>query len=135
MTGDMFGDLFGSPQGFPYSQPPRPSRPAPKKKVEKGPDGGWHAKVIDGQYYVPLAEVANLLRANDVLPAVRKGIDRRVEAQEIKAKMDVAPPKPETIEDVETGLCNGVPGQLHPFCIVGDHRHEAHMVEVTRKGK
>ena len=73
-SGDMFGDLFGGSNPFasgPLSTPP-------KKKAEKGADGGWKAKIIDGQYYVPLAQVSKLLEDNAVLPAVRRGIDKRV---------------------------------------------------------
>ena len=57
----------------------QPSRPTPKKPDEKGVP--WEAKIIDGAYYVPLRQVAELLAANDALPAVRKGIEARVQAQ------------------------------------------------------
>lgn len=69
----MFGDLFG--QNSPYFSPP-------KKKPEKGV--AWEAKIIDGKYYVPLSQVADLLASNDVLPAVKKGIDARVEMQKLR---------------------------------------------------
>lgn len=65
-------DLFGSSD----RKPTPPAKPKPEKGVP------WEAKVIDGQYYVPLRQVAELLAANDVLPAVRKGIDARVKSQE-----------------------------------------------------
>lgn len=56
------------------------SSPTPKtKKFEKGIP--WQAKVIDGRYYVPLAQVAELLAQNDALPAVRKGIEARVRSE------------------------------------------------------
>lgn len=71
--GDMFGDLFG--QNGPFSQPV-------KKKPEKGVP--WEAKIIDGRYYIPLSQVADLLEANDVLPAVKKGIEARVEMQRLR---------------------------------------------------
>lgn len=71
----MFGDLFGNTGGFPYSAPPA------KKTPEKGVP--WQAKIIDGRYYIPLEQVAELLKQNDVLPAVRKGIELRVENQKI----------------------------------------------------
>ncbi len=69
--GGGFEDLFGA---FPGSSGPRPSV---AKKEEKGVP--WEAKVIDGKYYIPLSQVAELLKANDVLPKVRAGIERRVE--------------------------------------------------------
>ncbi len=71
-SGDMFGDLFGqNPFNTAFTTPA-------KKKAEKGADGGWKAKIIDGQYYVPLVQVSKLLEDNAVLPAVRRGIDKRV---------------------------------------------------------
>lgn len=60
---DVLGGLFSG------------TRPKPKKP-EKGVP--WEAKVIDGQYYIPLRQVADLLEQNDVLPAVQAGIRRRV---------------------------------------------------------
>lgn len=65
--GDLFGGASGSSglKGF-----------IPKKE-EKGVP--WEAKVIDGQYYIPLSQVADLLEANGVLPKVTAGIRRRVE--------------------------------------------------------
>lgn len=73
---DLFDDLDG------YRR--RPS--TPKKKVpEKGIP--WEAKIIDGDYYVPLRQVAELLAANDALPAVRKGIEGRVRAQDDRKRM------------------------------------------------
>lgn len=69
--GGGFEDLFGA---FPGSSGPKPSV---AKKVEKGVP--WEAKVIDGKYYVPLSQVAELLKENGVLPKVRAGIERRVE--------------------------------------------------------
>jgi hypothetical protein len=60
------GDLFGGA-----------SRPSGPKKEEKGVP--WHAKVIDGQFYVPLTDVAELLKQNGVLPKVLVGINRRIE--------------------------------------------------------
>ena len=120
--GDMFGDLFGP--NSPFNQTPA------KKKPEKGPDGGWHAKIIDGQYYVPLAEVAQLLKANDVLPAVRKGIEKRVEDQKLKLQAESF--KPTLFTEVETGLCSGQPNDRHPLCIVSTTPHDMHTVEVKR---
>lgn len=65
------GDLFGAASG------PSGSRSSSSKKEEKGVP--WEAKVIDGKYYVPLSQVADLLKENGVLPKVRAGIERRVE--------------------------------------------------------
>ena len=65
-----FGDLFGGAKGA--------GKPAPKK-AEKGLP--WAAKTIDGEYYVPLSQVVELLEQNDVLPAVRKGLQARVDAK------------------------------------------------------
>lgn len=127
MTGtpgdNMFDQFFGS-GGFPYTSPPA------KKKAEKGVP--WEAKIIDGQYYVPLSQVADLLRENNVLPAVRKGIDKRVEAQALRVGQEKFNRTAQAAADVETGLCNGVAGQLHPFCIVSNQDHEPHMVEVEK---
>lgn len=64
---DVIRNLFGGSSG--------PSGSI--KREEKGIP--WEAKVIDGQYYVPLRQVGELLRQNGVLPKVRKGIERRVE--------------------------------------------------------
>lgn len=69
--GDLFDNTFGGGKPL-FSQDKAP------KKPEKGIP--WQAKQFDGQYYVPLSQVADLLKANDVLPAVRKGIERRVQA-------------------------------------------------------
>lgn len=70
--GGGFEDLFGA---FPGSSGPKKQ---PSSRVEeKGVP--WEAKVIDGQYYIPLRQVADLLEANDILPKVRAGIQRRVE--------------------------------------------------------
>lgn len=47
---------------------------AKQKKPEKGVP--WHRKVIEDKTYVPLADVIDLLRVNDVLPGVRRGLER-----------------------------------------------------------
>jgi hypothetical protein len=60
----MFEDMFRGP-----------ATPAPKKP-EKGV--AWEAKEIDGKLYVPLAQIIELLQVNDVLPAVRKGLERHL---------------------------------------------------------
>jgi len=71
MSDDFFDALLGG-----YRSRPKGGTPAPASKPEKGIP--WEAKVIDGAYYVPLRQVAELLASNGVLPAVRKGIERRV---------------------------------------------------------
>lgn len=121
---DGFDNLFG-PNGLLGA-----SRPGAKKKAEKGVP--WEAKIIDGKYYIPLSQVADLLKENDVLPAVRKGIENRVETQRLKEQQK-AHNASVKIEDVETGLCNGKPGELHPLCIVSSKEHEPHFVEVNKK--
>lgn len=63
---NAFGRIFGGASG--------PSGP---KKEEKGVP--WRAKVIDGSFYIPLEQVAELLEANGVLPKVSAGVRRRVE--------------------------------------------------------
>lgn len=74
--GDMFEELFGPNGHGPFNRPPM------RKKPEKGVP--WEAKIIDGVYYVPLSQVAELLDSNGVLPAVKKGIEARVEMQKLK---------------------------------------------------
>lgn len=71
----MGGGPFDGPLGDLFGGASRPSGP---KKEEKGVP--WEAKVIDGKYYIPLSQVADLLEANGVLPKVTEGIRRRVEA-------------------------------------------------------
>lgn len=63
---DMMGAFFGG-QHVPEAQEKTPEKGVP-----------WHAKEIDGVLYVRLADVAELLKQNDVLPAVRAGIERRL---------------------------------------------------------
>lgn len=117
--GDMFDNFFG--QNSPFGPGYRPSAKKPEKGVP------WQAKIIDGKYYVPLEQVAELLKENDVLPAVRKGIENRVEMQREAAKTDF---KPMRFDEVETGLCSGQTGNLHPLCIVSNTPHDMHTVEV-----
>ncbi len=40
-----------------------------------------------------------------------------------------------TIEEVEAGVCSGISEQLHALCIVGDHAHDAHIVDVIHNGQ
>lgn len=49
---------------------------AAKKKPEKGLP--WRARTIDGEMYVPLAQVVELLAQNNVLPAVRRGLEKHL---------------------------------------------------------
>lgn len=69
---DIMGGFFGGSPG-----PSGPKRQAFSSKEEKGIP--WEAKIIDGNYYIPLSQVAELLEANGVLPKVTAGIKRRVE--------------------------------------------------------
>lgn len=62
------------------------SQPAPKKK-EKGVP--WSAKIIKGKYYVPLEQVVELLKQNEVLPAVRRGIEDRIALLEAQKDLDI----------------------------------------------
>lgn len=62
--GPLFSDLLDGPFG------------RPPKKPEKGLP--WRAKTIDGKMYVPLEQVVELLEQNDVLPAVRKGLEKHL---------------------------------------------------------
>lgn len=52
------------------------STPKEKKPEKSLP---WNAKVLDGKYYVPLEQVAELLEINGVLPGVAKGLRRRTD--------------------------------------------------------
>jgi hypothetical protein len=72
---DMFGDIFGGLGGNPPPSGPRTTS-TPKKKVEKGLP--WRAKTLDGELYLPLAQVVELLKQNDVLPAVRRGLEKHL---------------------------------------------------------
>mgnify|MGYP000085361177 CR=1 FL=1 len=69
---DIMSSFFGGSPG-----PSGSSRRAFAPKEEKGVP--WEAKVIDGKYYIPLSQVADLLEANGVLPKVTAGIKHRVE--------------------------------------------------------
>lgn len=72
--GGGFEDLFGA---FPGSSGPKSFIKKPEPKVQKGLP--WRAKVIEGQFYIPLEQVAELLEQNGVLDKVSEGIRRRVE--------------------------------------------------------
>lgn len=69
--GDILGGLFGD------AGRAQAGGRVPPQKEEKGV--AWEAKIIDGAYYVPLSQVADLLDSNSVLPKVSTGIKRRVE--------------------------------------------------------
>jgi hypothetical protein len=75
-TPDYFSSLFGS--GFMTPRPTPPAKPKPERGVP------WEAKTINGEYYVPLRQVADLLDSNGVLPAVCRGIKFRVETKKTK---------------------------------------------------
>ena len=132
--GDMFGDLFGA--GGPFGTPnPFGSRPTPgpkKKPAEKGPNGGWTAKIIDGEHYVPMSQVADMLENNNILPGMKKRLRDHIAAYKLKKSQEERNRSRESILDVETGLCNGEPGKLHPLCIVSKEAHVPHFVEVKK---
>lgn len=46
------------------------------KKEEKGLP--WAAKKFDGKLYLPLEQVVELLKINDALPAVRRGLEKHL---------------------------------------------------------
>lgn len=69
--GDMFDGLFGKD---------KPSATVPKKRPEKGLP--WAAKTIDGKLYLPLEQVVELLKQNEVLPAVRRGLEKYLPPKE-----------------------------------------------------
>ena len=52
------------------------------KKPEKGLP--WAAKEIEGKLYVHLEQVVELLQQNDVLPAVRRGLERHLNEKKEK---------------------------------------------------
>lgn len=70
--GNDFSELFDKAFG---DMPNIPKQ----KKPEKGLP--WEAKLIDDKYYVPLSQVVELLKQNDVLPAVRRGLENRIQLQ------------------------------------------------------
>lgn len=45
---------------------------------QKTPEKGirWHRKTFEDKAYVPLSDVIELLRVNDVLPAIRRGLEK-----------------------------------------------------------
>lgn len=67
---NAFNDLFDTLGG---SKLPRTT----PKKPEKGLP--WRAKSINGELYVPLEQVVELLKQNEVLPAVRRGLEKHLE--------------------------------------------------------
>ena len=54
------------------------SRPT-KPNTEKGV--AWSAKLINGQLYVPIEQVAELLANNNILPKMQERIKANVQAQ------------------------------------------------------
>jgi hypothetical protein len=68
------GDIFDDISDGLFTGPHIPQ--TPKKKPEKGLP--WNAKTIDGKMYVPLEQVVELLKQNDVLPAVRRGLEKHL---------------------------------------------------------
>lgn len=56
-----------------------PSFGKTKPKVEKGLP--WHAKEFNGKLYLPIDEVCELLKQNDVLPQVRRGLEKHIKKE------------------------------------------------------
>lgn len=69
--GDPF-DIFGG--AIPPSMVP-PTTP----KVEKGLP--WRAKEINGKLYLPIEQVCELLEQNNVLPQVRRGLEKHIKKE------------------------------------------------------
>lgn len=67
------GDPF-NPSGIFDSFPKPPPTPKPKPALEKGLP--WRAKEINGKLYLPIEQVCELLEQNNVLPAVRRGLEK-----------------------------------------------------------
>lgn len=98
--GGGFEDIFGASPG--PSGSGTTSRRAFEKREEKGIP--WEAKVIDGKYYIPLSQVAELLAQNDVLPKVRAGIERRVkDGPPVSTKSSAS----ERMDDINRGYRRG----------------------------
>lgn len=60
----QFGDLFDK-KGFGAAVKPKPEKGLP-----------WRAKEINGKLYLPIEQVCELLEQNNVLPAVRRGLEK-----------------------------------------------------------
>lgn len=67
------GDPF-SAFGSAFLNPPKASPPA-----EKGLP--WEAKEINGKLYLPIEQVCELLKQNNVLPQVRAGLERHIKKE------------------------------------------------------
>lgn len=63
-----------------YDDMQRRFGPGSDKKDEKGL--AWRAKVIDDKMYLPLEQVIELLAQNDVLPKVRRGLEKHLPKKE-----------------------------------------------------
>jgi hypothetical protein len=68
-----FGSIFDE---FDKPRSRRTPPPTGPSKTEKGIP--WAAKRIDGKLYVPLEQVHELLKINDILPAVRRGLEKHL---------------------------------------------------------
>lgn len=68
---DPFSGMF---DGFPPLVPPA------KPPVEKGLP--WRAKEINGKLYLPIEQVCELLEQNNVLPAVRRGLEKHIKKEQ-----------------------------------------------------
>lgn len=77
---EPFDHLF-SPDS-PFARGFNKAKADAKNKPEKGLP--WAAKEIGGKLYVPLEQVIELLQQNDVLPAVRRGLERHINQKKEK---------------------------------------------------
>ena len=82
MSDPFGGDLFGGGNPFGTNRPSVPKN----KKEEKGLP--WEATTINGEWYIPLRQVAELLKQNDILPKVRRGIEDRVLLKQQQKDLD-----------------------------------------------
>ncbi len=81
-SSNPFGDMFGGgPSGFGTQFPT--SRPDAEKGV------AWDAKLLGGKLYVPLEQVAELLKNNDILPKMQERINMHIQVQNEKNTLDI----------------------------------------------
>lgn len=66
---DAFQGVFGN------SSLSKPSENKPEKGLP------WNAKEWNGKLYLPLEQVIELLKQNDVLPAVRAGLEKHIKKE------------------------------------------------------
>lgn len=87
--GGFMDDLLKGPFGDGLNRAMKGQGPLSQSKKEK-PEKGlpWEAKTINGEWYIPLRQVADLLKQNNVLPKVRQGIENRVSLKESQKDLD-----------------------------------------------